>query len=105
MSERPSPRRASWTIIPFVSGPPPALFASYLQPGSVVVCPGGWHFAPGSCGPLLLSPGPKSGSANAAPENDIISANMAAEVNNVMRLRISVTSFFLIVFHPIASPR
>lgn len=39
--------------------------ASYLQPGSFTGCPGGWHFAPGSSGPLLLRPGPKSGSAKA----------------------------------------
>ena len=39
---------------------------TYLQPGSVTVCPGGWHLAPPSFGPLLLLPGPKSGSASAA---------------------------------------
>src|SRR5215211_5865652 len=38
----------------------------YLQPGSSTVCPGGWHFAPGSLGPCCELPGPKSGSANAA---------------------------------------
>jgi hypothetical protein len=30
------------------------LLASYLQPGSLTVCPGGWHFAPASFG--LLTP-------------------------------------------------
>jgi hypothetical protein len=49
----------------FVSGPPPALFASYLQPGVSVVCPGGWHFAFASFGPPPLLPGPKDGAANA----------------------------------------
>jgi hypothetical protein len=39
--------------------------APYLQPGSLTVCPGGWHLAPPSFGPLLLLPGPKSGSATA----------------------------------------
>jgi hypothetical protein len=39
--------------------------AYYLQPGSKTVWPGGWHFAPPSFGPLLLLPGPKSGSAKA----------------------------------------
>ena len=38
---------------------------AYLQPGVFTVCPGGWHFAPPSFGPLLLLPGPKSGSAKA----------------------------------------
>src|SRR5215218_8762816 len=37
----------------------------YLQPGSSTVWPGGWHLAPPSFGPLLLLPGPKSGSAKA----------------------------------------
>jgi hypothetical protein len=52
---------------------------------------------------LLLLPGPKSGSANATPPNDIDSANISAAINNEMRLRIRFLSS-LIVFHPIASP-
>ena len=48
-------------------GAPAQLAASvaYLQPGVFTVWPGGWHFAPPSFGPLLLLPGPKSGSATA----------------------------------------
>jgi hypothetical protein len=67
----------------------PTLFATYLQPGVLTVFPGGWHFAPGSCGPFLLLPGPKSGAANAAPAppNDIVSANMAAMINIAILLR------------------
>jgi pyruvoyl-dependent arginine decarboxylase (PvlArgDC) len=42
--------------------------------------------------------------ANATPENDIVSANISAAINNEMRLRIGFLSS-LIVFHPIASPR
>jgi len=53
----------------------------------VVVCPGGWHFAPGSFGPLSLLPGPKL-AAKAAPENDIVSAIVSAAINNVMRFLI-----------------
>src|SRR5215211_7081341 len=70
-----------------------SLLPTYLQPGVSTVCPGGWHFAPGSFGPLLLLPGPKSGSANAAPAppNDIVSAKRAAMINIVMRLRIRVS--------------
>jgi hypothetical protein len=33
----------------------------YLQPGSLTVCPGGWHLAPASFGPLLLCPGRSPG--------------------------------------------
>ena len=55
--------------------PSPARQPPYLplQPGTgsfapgPVPCPGSWHFAPPSCGPLLLLPGPKSGSAKAVP--------------------------------------
>jgi hypothetical protein len=59
--ERPTGRRADALK---VSVSTTASFA-YLQPGSSTVCPGGWHLAPPSCGPLLLLPGPKSGSAKA----------------------------------------
>src|SRR5215212_11150600 len=38
----------------------------YLQPGVVVVWPGGWHLALASFGPPPLLPGPKDGSAIAA---------------------------------------
>ncbi len=81
---------------PLVSGPPPELFVSYLQPGVVVVCPGGWHLAPGSFGPLSLAPGPKL-PANAAPETDIVNAISTAATNNVMRFLISshLLSLFL----------
>jgi hypothetical protein len=37
----------------------------YLQAGKSLVCPGGWHIAPASCGPLLLLPGPKLRAATA----------------------------------------
>src|SRR5918995_1011011 len=90
--------RSPWRrrLLP-ISGPPPTRFASYLQPGVVVVCPGGWHFAPPSFGPLLLLPGPKSGSANATPPNDIDSANMSAAINNEMRLRIRFLSSLIVL--------
>jgi hypothetical protein len=49
-----------------------------LQPGSSTVCPGGWHFAPPSFGPLLLLPGPKSGEALA------LDAELAQGANRVL---------------------
>src|SRR5215208_2310558 len=55
---------------------------SYLQPGSLTVWPGGWHFAPPSLGPLLLFPGPKSGSANAG----------AAEIDRAATARIDASA-------------
>src|SRR5215216_6770707 len=39
---------------------------AYLQPGVVVVWPGGWHLALASFGPPPLLPGPNDGSASAA---------------------------------------
>ena len=62
---------------------------SYLQPGVVVVCPGGWHFAFPACGPPPLLPGPKDGAANATVPNDIVSAIASAAINNVMRFLIA----------------
>src|SRR5829696_3595943 len=71
---------------------PPRVFLTsyepwfYLQPGSSTVCPGGWHFAPASFGPLLLLPGPKSGSAAAAA--GIESAKAPASSTAAIFLRI-----------------
>jgi hypothetical protein len=56
---------------------------AYLQPGSPAVVPGGWHFAPGSCGPLLLLPGPKSGSANAGAAPPTQSASAVSPTSNL----------------------
>jgi hypothetical protein len=63
----------------------------YLQPGSKTVWPGGWHLAPPSFGPLLLLPGPKSGSATAG------AAGMASAPTDSMRaksLRLRITLLF-----------
>src|SRR5215213_3517832 len=58
---------------------------SYLQPGSVTVWPGGWHFAPPSFGPLELFPGPKSGFAAAIP----LSPRASTAVRAAMRFFIT----------------
>jgi hypothetical protein len=61
-----------------------------LQPGTASCGPGpvpwlgSWHFAPPSCGPLLLLPGPKSGSATA----DAGIARAPAESRTAKPLRI-----------------
>jgi hypothetical protein len=59
-----APPQSAEEAIPRRSGIRPTA-SSYLHSGLSSVCPGGWHLAPGSCGPLLLLPGPKSGSASA----------------------------------------
>ena len=61
LSDRDGPTRVHAIVYPAGA----AVAASYLQPGVSTVWPGGWHFAPPSCGPFLLLPGPKSGSAKA----------------------------------------
>lgn len=71
---------------------PPRVFLTryesqfYLQPGSSTVCPGGWHFAPPSFGPLLLLPGPKSGFPKAAAGTE--SAKAPASSTAAIFLRI-----------------
>src|SRR5215211_8606941 len=57
----------------------------YLQPGSFTVWPGGWHLAPPSFGPLLLLPGPKSGSAKA--DAGIASAPTASATDTILRIK------------------
>jgi integrase-like protein len=61
--------------------------AYYLQPGSVTVWPGGWHFAPGSFGPLLLLPGPKSGSAKAGAAEIERAATASIDASALRRIR------------------
>jgi hypothetical protein len=56
----------------------------YLQPGSFTVWPGGWHLAPPSFGPLLLLPGPKSGSAKAVA--GMASAPIASASPTILRM-------------------
>jgi hypothetical protein len=65
--------------------PPPA--AGYLHSGRSLVWPGGWHLAPGSWGPLLLFPGPKSGSPKATAGSASIPTDAA------------IAASFLIWFH------
>ena len=61
----------------------------YLQPGSLTVCPGGWHLAAGSCGPFWLFPGPKSGLANTG----------AAEIDRAATDRIPDSGKYLLTLH------
>src|SRR5205807_6737364 len=74
-----------WSL-PGSKGVPSSL--RYLQPGVVVVCPGGWHFP--TWGPELpwpppLLPGPNAGSANAGGAT-IAKASTANPVAIVLRL-------------------
>src|SRR5215203_3792577 len=78
----------------------------YLQPGVVVVWPGGWHLALASCGPPPLLPGPNDGSASAdgasAPSNAHVDSAIA------IRLRSGLIQTSLVVFGPratISEPR
>jgi hypothetical protein len=62
-------------------GAPPHSSSVYLQPGVVVVWPGGWHLALASFGPPPLLPGPNDGSASAdgasAPSNAQVDSAIA----------------------------
>lgn len=80
------------TDIPGVTRPRDrAAMLCHLQAGKGLVWPGGWHSAPGSCGPLWLFPGPKSGSATAAPAPIISPA--AASVTTATRFILSPSRF------------
>src|SRR5829696_10013581 len=62
----------------------------YLQPGSVTVCPGGWHLALASFGPPPLLPGPKLGSASAAGASAPSTPNVANRI---------ATRFLMVYLH------
>src|SRR5829696_3780743 len=62
---------------------------AYLQPGVVVVCPGGWHLALASFGPPPLLPGPNDGSASAAAG---ASAPSTPRVANATAMRFLIVS-------------
>ncbi len=47
------------------------------------VWPGGWHFAPGSCGPFWLLPGPKSGTANAGAVAPTLNASVVSPTRSL----------------------
>src|SRR5215203_3008148 len=65
-------------------GAPPHSSSVYLQPGVVVVWPGGWHLALASFGPPPLLPGPNDGSASA----DGASAPSKAHVDSAIAIRL-----------------
>ena len=86
---------------------PARTLSLYLQPGVFTVWLGGWHLAPESFGPLLLLPGPKSGSARAgaavidrAATARILGTDPEQEMRQRQRLRVvgrSSTSRFVAV--------
>src|SRR2546421_2537276 len=87
----------------------------YLQPGVVVVCPGGWHLP--TCGPELpfpppLLPGPNAGAANAGAamaraETDRTTASILRRMSLYLlaRLPSSHVAAWSVRFYPILGRR